>query len=888
MTSALEREPRPKAPDRPEGPGVENDVLAAAVPPVSLRANPTAASLEAFADVTPDTEDGLRLKVLERPNLLTVEEQGLDAALEASPASPRVSVNTFADAIAAVAALVPDVDRGQAAEEMVLNFVEREKDDDDDDAASTVSSNSHVHDDPLAPEPVATSIDGNLSVEPPAPIELRRLPTKMALPRGITRGATRGALAQPPPSRGAAAENTNDAMQLTRTERVLAALWSALAHLYALLLFAVRELLYLLLILAPSVVAFIAHRDEPLRPQWQIWLLRPLYALVIGRAVGASLFAILGLPAIVEALPPRALVVIEAFRGWKATTIWGMCLNFAFSVSPVHYGTERAAWRALWDIRWLVGINAWLFALALSRGLLDAAAEASFVATRDAHFQTRVQAALLRMRCIRILFATGRAARERRAREQRTPTASPLQHLRFGQATNGGRLAAAGAAAGRALGKGAHAGAHALGAGVRRVGGAAHDLGALSHAILHKRRMQREAANAKRQPAAAAAAAAAAGGTNGSMRKKRGGKGGGTPADEATSSEPLEGELFVVDDNAFLSIDFDSITEQLALVRAALSRSRSGHFASSLGQARRRAEGAFAALLGEYERERERARAREAEAERASAAHAQREAQDVAPEVGSHGDTAQAAASASAAPPAGTSADGFSPPETIPRARLVRWCVLASRKRGAAAIAKVRAELEALWPAEHIDKTEFVSSIEVVFREQRFVQAAVASLGNLHKMMHAFLIGGWAFVVGLVAVFLVDWGFPLDGWLVPLSSGMLSIVVLSGRVPYETLAGIAFVVLDRPYGTRTPSPCSRAGAAAHLSRPAPPRRPSTRRHRRPDLHHGRGANEQGLRGANRATHRRALDDLHRPDLDRAAHHPELHDAQHGHHQPRSI
>jgi len=135
----------------------------------------------------------------------------------------------------------------------------------------------------------------------------------------------------------------------------------------------------------------------------------------------------------------------------------------------------------------------------------------------------------------------------------------------------------------------------------------------------------------------------------------------------------------------------------------------------------------------------------------------------------------------------------------LPRARLVRWCVLASRRRGAAAASKVEDELASLWPGATVDKSEFVASVELVYREQRFVQAAVDSLGNLHRMMHNFLIGCWAFMLGLAAIFLVDWGFALDGWLLPLSSGMLSVAFLSGRVPYEVAAGIVYVVLERPY-----------------------------------------------------------------------------------------
>lgn len=47
-------------------------------------------------------------------------------------------------------------------------------------------------------------------------------------------------------------------------------------------------------ILVPNAIAFLAHRDEPLRPHWDVWLLRPAYALLLGRIAASVVFALIG------------------------------------------------------------------------------------------------------------------------------------------------------------------------------------------------------------------------------------------------------------------------------------------------------------------------------------------------------------------------------------------------------------------------------------------------------------------------------------------------------------------------------------------------------------------------------------------------------------------
>jgi small-conductance mechanosensitive channel len=65
--------------------------------------------------------------------------------------------------------------------------------------------------------------------------------------------------------------------------------------------------------------------------------------------------------------------------------------------------------------------------------------------------------------------------------------------------------------------------------------------------------------------------------------------------------------------------------------------------------------------------------------------------------------------------------------------------------------------------------------------------------------IHNFLIAVWAVVLFVTGVFLVEWGVSFADWVLPISSTFLSFAFLLGWLPYETFAGILFVLAARPY-----------------------------------------------------------------------------------------
>ncbi|KAJ1632275.1 hypothetical protein T492DRAFT_32081 [Pavlovales sp. CCMP2436] len=155
-------------------------------------------------------------------------------------------------------------------------------------------------------------------------------------------------------------------------------------------------------LLLPSVIAFVAHADEPTRSRWQVWVLRPLYALVLGRVASAVLFLIAHNPWSLELLPAQMTLFIEAFRGWQSVCICYLVITTAFYFGPRSVlGAERDAWDELQGVYFLAGVNGWLAALALTRGLLDVLTQRMLIDLKDGHFEERVQSALLSMRCMR-------------------------------------------------------------------------------------------------------------------------------------------------------------------------------------------------------------------------------------------------------------------------------------------------------------------------------------------------------------------------------------------------------------------------------------------------------------------------------------------------------
>jgi len=139
------------------------------------------------------------------------------------------------------------------------------------------------------------------------------------------------------------------------------------------------------------------------------------------------------------------------------------------------------------------------------------------------------------------------------------------------------------------------------------------------------------------------------------------------------------------------------------------------------------------------------------------------------------------------------------PAGTLPRERLVRWCTKALRRKRANFRRRVAARVRSLFPQEHLCETDFVAAVEAAYKEQRFVSASVDAFDQLNQHVHGVLVSIWAGLLALAGIFLVDWGVDFDSWVVPLSGTMLSVALVSGRVPYEIFSGMLFILLIRPF-----------------------------------------------------------------------------------------
>mmetsp|Transcript_11718 Transcript_11718/g.27754 ORF Transcript_11718/g.27754 Transcript_11718/m.27754 type:complete len:569 (+) Transcript_11718:1000-2706(+) len=112
---------------------------------------------------------------------------------------------------------------------------------------------------------------------------------------------------------------------------------------------------------------------------------------------------------------------------------------------------------------------------------------------------------------------------------------------------------------------------------------------------------------------------------------------------------------------------------------------------------------------------------------------------------------------------------------------------------------KLVEKMSALFCAEYVTETEFVAATERAYKEQRYIGAAADSYDSLHDHVRTFLIGAWGALLAVAGVFLVDWGVELQQWVMPFSSTVLSAALVLGWLPYETISGIMYVLVVRPY-----------------------------------------------------------------------------------------
>mmetsp|Transcript_28815 Transcript_28815/g.84462 ORF Transcript_28815/g.84462 Transcript_28815/m.84462 type:complete len:797 (-) Transcript_28815:100-2490(-) len=441
----------------------------------------------------------------------------------------------------------------------------------------------------------------------------------------------------------------------------------------------------ILLVLLPYAIGFVSRPEEPLRLEWEIWLLRPLYCVLLGRVASIIIFFILGNSVLAEVLPTRVVNLIDSFRGWPSTIVCWLALMAVAYFTPFF---DAEAWQRLRQVQWLIAVQWWLAALAITRALLDASTASFFFNLKDGHFQERVDKALLTMRVLRMLFGTARVARARHAQRHGDLNTSSVSTV------------------GRKM--------------VSTVGKTVNEAARMANNVVRR-------------------------GSN---------QGAGPHVPQPLSRD--ESELMITEDSFFV-VTLNSLSDQLSMIQHAITSGQG--FVSSVAEAKKRATHTFQSLLTEYENEIAMAR-----------------------------DTGLA-------PPV----DGGGPPRTIPRARLVRWCTKAARKKSSAFRRSVADCATSVLAYEHVGEAEFVKAVEDAYREQRFVSASVESFDALNKHVHSFLVAIWALVVGIAGIFLVDWGVEFDDWIVPISSSSLSIAFLLGWLPYETAAGILYVLSVRPY-----------------------------------------------------------------------------------------
>lgn len=451
------------------------------------------------------------------------------------------------------------------------------------------------------------------SAESMSPSEMRELDAMAGAPRADGGGGTPGLMQFAPDASKRNQLADDDEERAPLLLQLLKGVFSTASTVLSTLLRLAWSELTLLLILVPSALAFLSHPEEPLRLEWQIWLLRPLYALVLARIADAIVFALIGNAFILSLLPTMLTLVVESFRGWPFILIAYLTTTAVFYFTePSLIPGEAVYWEMLRQVDFLLGVNAWLASFAITRGLLEVCTQALWLNLKDGHFKERVKSALLSMRCMRLLFGTARAARARVAlRIRAAPVAPPPRRGVAGAVTGAGALAVG-----------------TVGSGMRALGSSVDALGA-------------------------------------AMRRRHRQHGVAEPPARPLPHQARTPELFIVEDALFsASNSLTALSDQVGMLVSALAKR--GGFVESAHDARRRAASTFDSLLREYEFELETSRA-------------------------------------TGEPPP---VDGDGPPGTIPRARLIRWCLMATRKRGARFGRKLVTKMESILPASYVSRAD--------------------------------------------------------------------------------------------------------------------------------------------------------------------------------------
>ncbi|KAJ1638346.1 hypothetical protein T492DRAFT_224555 [Pavlovales sp. CCMP2436] len=345
-----------------------------------------------------------------------------------SLAPGRMQADCFEEALAAVNVHVDvNTDAGvmSHAEEVVLGRVEEEQ------GVQMMRPVSAVYElplsslsphDPSPQDPQTLPADAEVSngvssgvelvmasSDPPPPIPFRRQHTTMH-PSATSIGELVAATGMAQPSLGSQASG-RDARACARRcgvelERVVA-VW-------------LREL-SMLLLLAPSALAACGHHEAA---RWRLWLMRPLYALVVARLLCVVLFALARAPLLLDHAPIRYTVLVNAMVGWRACAIAHLALMGILTAAK---HPDQAAWIELagpdWDFQF--GVHLWIASLAITRALLDLYTTGMFSRLQRGHFDERVRSALGSLKVFRLLFAAARASGRRARSRVRTFTAEP-------------------------------------------------------------------------------------------------------------------------------------------------------------------------------------------------------------------------------------------------------------------------------------------------------------------------------------------------------------------------------------------------------------------------------------------------------------------------------
>lgn len=168
-------------------------------------------------------------------------------------------------------------------------------------------------------------------------------------------------------------------------------------------------------VLVPLVFAFVSHGQASTSPipSWEVWLLRPLYALFVAKVASTACFALL-LAAGVSAGPNTR---VAAFKdGPLLVLLWHGLMAL---LMEQHIPFDAAAWGELALLPWLGGLFGWYVIAAVAVATLRLLLQHLFLVLLTRSYGRRLQSAIVHLRLVRGLFRLAATTGGQRRRAQR-------------------------------------------------------------------------------------------------------------------------------------------------------------------------------------------------------------------------------------------------------------------------------------------------------------------------------------------------------------------------------------------------------------------------------------------------------------------------------------